>query len=165
MVRAAFILLFVAAPAAAERPTTATQRLMLDLADAPGKLVDLVDPKVGLVFIDHMPEPEPTGKPRELHVCDVAKLGVFKTEIAPAIKAARKNGSLTCSNSGGSTCRAGGQGEWDPVLHFQFVKDDGGQLFLHAIAIDDEVLVGDDTIRAEHAAQAKLIAKLATACP
>ena len=154
-------LLAVAAPALADKPPAPTVKLVTGMST---HFADFVDPAVGLVFIDHFTPPgEGSATPaRELHVCDPAKLAsVIKTEIAPAITAAVTNNALRCD---GLSCRAGGAGEWDPVLHFRFAAS-GSKLYLRAITIDDEVLVGESTVQAEHDAQDKLIVKLSTKCP
>jgi len=79
-----------------------------------------------------------------------------------AIQAAKQTDHLACTAGPPPTCRAGGAGEWDPVVHFMFGTGGRGRpLVLRAIAIDDEVLVGTDDLAIEHANQANLLAHLA----
>ena len=70
--------------------------------------------------------------------------------------------TLVCPSP--TTCQLGGQGEWDVVWHFTFVKDKSGKLFLRSITEDDEVLADPADVANEHAEQAKLIEKLAVPC-
>ena len=150
-----------AASADKAKPKDPTVAQLSALADKPDKVVDLVDAKVGIVFIDHFAPPGEDAtpwQPRELHLCDGKQLAkLFASDVAPALTAARSASAIACN---GSQCRAGGTGEWDPVYHFAFKGDR-----LAAITIDDEVLVADDAVNAELDAQAKLIAKLSGKCP
>jgi hypothetical protein len=163
-----------AAPAgAAPAPTDTipTPQLLVELATGKRAVGELVDAQRGLLFMDHFQGPGEGGSTIEnTRACtgELAKLVKRRwPQIADAIKTAKANGSLTCKPAA-LTCRAGGQGEWDAVLHFTFAAHTpataGRPLDLVAIAIDDEVLVGDDAVAAEHARQARQLAEL-TPCP
>jgi hypothetical protein len=159
--------LAIVSPAHAERPTAATKDLLLELAAKRARVIELVDPAMGLVFLDHFLEPgEPPGTTSEQHLCGGAIQKLLKTvwiqEIGPAITAARDNKSLVCTST--TECSAGGRGEWDTVWHFKFIKDKAGKLFLRAVTEDDEVLVDPAEVAKEHAGQTKVIDKLAVRC-
>ena len=154
-------------PAHAERPTSATKGLLLELAGKRARVIELVDPAMGLVFLDHYLEPgEPPGTTSEQHLCGAAiqkfLKDVWTQEIGPAITGARDSKTLACTSA--TECSAGGAGEWDTVWHFKFIKDKAGRLFLRAITEDDEVLVEPAAIAKEHAGQTKVIDKLAVRC-
>jgi len=165
--RLALIVIAIAASAALAHAERATTRLVRDLAANRARVAARIDPAAGLVFLDHYLEPgEPPGTTSEDHLCGDAVRTFLRTrwtkEVAPAITAAVANKTLACPTA--TECRAGGQGEWDPVWHFKFVER-GGRLVLRAVTEDDEVLVGDADVAAEHAAQDQRIAKLAGRCP
>lgn len=139
-------------------------QLIVTLVDAQ-RVREMVDPAVGLVFLDRFFEPgEPPGTTSERHLCDAELDRFLRTEwareVGRAITAAQENGLVACSKD---TCRAGGRGEYDPVFHFHFART-AGRLVLRAVSYDDEVLVSADDIRAEHAMQAALVVKLSVPC-
>lgn len=163
------------APPATRKPAppapAPTPRLLLDLASGKQRLADLIDPALGLWFIDHFEGPGEDGNTMEdLHVCprELDKLVQARwASVVDEIRSSKETAHLTCAATPQPTCRAGGAGEWDPVFHFSFGTRGSGAhrtLVLRAIAIDDEVLVDPDHLAVEHARQAKLLAQ-PTRCP
>lgn len=158
---------------AARRPAPrlpATRQLLRELASGTQPLADLIDPAVGLLFVDHFEGPGEDGNTIEdLHVCprDLASFVEARwPAVVAAIRSAQDTDHVTCK-ARPPTCRAGGAGEWDPVFHFVFGSRGTGRgqrLVLRAIAIDDEVLVDPDRLAIEHARQASLLTHLA-GCP
>jgi hypothetical protein len=143
--------------------------LLLALANGRQPLAELLDPSVGLLFMDHFEGPGEDGNTIEdLHVCprDLAAFARARwVEVTGAIRRAQEADRLACTTAPQPTCQAGGAAEWDPVLHFTFgTRDRGPRLVLRAIAIDDEVLADPDRLAIEHANQANLLAHLAN-CP
>lgn len=151
-------------------PTKPTRQLVLDLASGKQPLADLIDPAVGLLFVDHFEGPGEDGNTIEdLHVCP-RDLGTFVAarwpSVVAAIRSAQDSDHLACK-ARPPTCQAGGASEWDPVFHVTFGTRGTGRgqrLVLRAIAIDDEVLANPERLAIEHARQADLLTHLA-GCP
>jgi hypothetical protein len=141
---------------------------VLDLASGNQPLADLIDPAVGLLFVDHFEGPGEDGNTIEdLHVCP-RDLATFVEARWPSVVAEIRSAQdhVACK-ARPPTCQAGGAGEWDPVFHVTFGTRGTGRgqrLVLRAIAIDDEVLADPDRLAIEHARQANLLAHLAS-CP
>lgn len=145
--------------------------LVRELASGKQPLAELLDPSVGLLFMDRFEGPGEDGNTIEdLHVCP-RNLEAFRkarwASVADAIRWAQKTDHLVCTARPRPTCQAGGAGEWDPVFHFTFgprSSGHGSKLVLRAIAIDDEVLADPDRLGTLHAEQANLLAHIAS-CP
>lgn len=159
------------APTKPQAKPAPTKQLLLDLASEKQPLADLIDPAVGLLFMDHFQGPGEDGNTIEdLHVCprDLAAFAKGRwSSVASTIRQAKEADHLTCAATPLPICQAGGAGEWDPVTHFMFGTrgtGSGTRLVLRAIAIDDEVLVSSERVASEHAGQAKLLAHVAN-CP
>jgi hypothetical protein len=151
-----------AAPPAA--PMVATKALVRTIARDRRVLPALVDRGAGVVFIDHFVGPGDPHPARAHRLCGRAidrQLRIVRGWLFAQVRGDPPAGELQCSNRPGPPqCTFGRVMEWDPAVHLRFRVDPDRGLVLVAIAVDDEVLVDEVAVAAEHRAQAALIARL-----
>jgi hypothetical protein len=158
------------APAPPVAPAVVTRALFRELARDRAKLDAVVDRAAGLVFVDHFtgaaggpagPAPRLLcGRPLE------RRLRIARRWMLDAIAREADDGGVTCRNRPGPLSGTiGGSMEYDPLIHFRFRVDPARGLVLHAITMDDEVLVAAAEVDRAHREQDRLIARLgAGAC-
>ncbi len=161
----AMLAVAIAAPTMARAsPTAATKALVRSIARDRRVLAALVDRDAGVVFIDHV---EGAGAPRPRRaelLCGAAltrQLRIVRGWLFAQLRGEPPLGQLRCSNRPGPPqCTFGRAMAWDPAVHLRFRVDPDRGLVLVAISVDDESLVDDATLAAEHRAQAAEIARL-----
>lgn len=112
---------------------------LIGLAAGHTPLDTAIDPSRGLMLVDMYQGAEGAPNPRgKVHIC-AAQMTAFRdtwqSEIAKKLQG--QPDTITCD---ASTCRVGGEGEWDPVYHF-YTADHEGTLVIVGIGILDEVAV------------------------
>jgi hypothetical protein len=127
-------------------------------------LAALVDRDAGVVFIEHVAGAAAPRPRRAELLCGAAltrQLRIVRGWLFVQLRGEPPLGQLRCSNRPGPPqCTFGGAMEWDPSVHLRFRDDPDRGLVLVAITVDDEVLVADAAVAAEHRAQAAAIARL-----
>lgn len=157
---AAFHLALAEPPPAVPTPV----ELVKQLAKGEVKLAALVEPRRGLIWIDHFegPADEKAGKVAK-HLCGPELGGERAALEARLIDAAKRtlearDGEIRCANEfGPTTCTIGATMEWDPAVHLVFQEYRSTRAWpehqaLIAVYIDDDVLVDEARIRKQHAA-------------
>lgn len=145
-------------------PTAATKALVRSIARDRRVLAALIDRDAGVVFIDHF-EGAADPRPRRAELlCGAAltrQLRIVRGWLFAQLRGEPPLGELRCSNRPGPPqCTFGRAMEWDPAVHLRFRVDPDRGLVLAAITVDDEVLVDEAAVAAEHRAQAAEIARL-----
>lgn len=167
------LLLAATSPAVADEPvpSVVTRAFIRDLAEGRRAMRDVIDPAAGVVVLDHFTGAAGgPGGPSERLACGAAltrQLRRVKGWLYAAVHTDDVDeGGLSCRNRPSPVCTIGGTMEYDPVLRLHFRVDDDRGVVLHAITIDDEVLVDAREIAADHRAHARRIPRLAAAgCP
>jgi hypothetical protein len=149
----------------------APAELVTKLAKGEVNLAALIEPRRGLIWIDHFEGPADE-RPVKVakHLCGLELGGewaALETRLVDDAKRTleARDGQVLCATGkrsaplanafGGTTCTVGATMEWDPAVHLVFERFPSTRAWpehhaLVAVYIDDDVLVDEATIRVQH---------------
>jgi len=157
-------------PAEASAPFVADHSLMLAIADGTLPFTSLVDPRAGVVLIDHSGDPSGgrRGAPREpdgvrCGSALTALLDHWRSRLADertGLRATYPEAPLTCRPAPDPACIWRGPSEWSPTVHFLFRAGGPRGLVLRAIVLEDELGVDPETVAAKRSRILPAVARL-----
>ena len=157
----------------ASAPLVANHALMLALADRTLPFASIVDPRAGVVVIDHSGDARggPSATPREPAGvrCGSALtrlLDEWQKRLADAhtgLRATYEDSRLTCRTAPDPACIWRGGSEWSPTVHFLFRAGGPRGLLLRAIVLEDELAVDPKAVAAERGRILPAVARLEAA--
>ncbi|HSQ63520.1 MAG TPA: hypothetical protein VLM85_09920 [Polyangiaceae bacterium] len=159
-----------AQPADSSAPFVANHALMLAIADGNLSFASLVDPRAGVVLIDHSGDPSGGGRgaPRapdgvRCGSTLTALLDHWRSRLADArtgLRATYAEAPLTCRTAPDPACVWRGLSEWSPTVHFLFRAGGPRGLVLRAIVLEDELGVDPETVAAKRSRILPAVARL-----